>query len=141
MNHESERLMEIYLIEVVANGRLDLIEDLFHGDVIDEAALAFGGRRGIEGLRAHVVGFRRNVGSLAITIDRVVAAADEVMAQWSFSGTHDGPWLNRAPTGAPISGTVFSFFDLRDGRVSRYHLWLHAQFDESVVFDSSKGES
>lgn len=33
------------------------------------------------------------------------------------------------------------FFDLRDGRVSRYHLWLHAQFDESVVFDSSKGES
>ncbi len=60
------------------------------------------------------------------------------MAQWSFTGRHTGPWLGRAPTGQEISGTVFSFFDLVDGRISRYRVWLCALFDEPVVFDSSR---
>jgi len=32
---------------------------------------------------------------------------------------------------------VFSFFDLVDGRISRYQLWLHAGFDDPIVFDTS----
>ncbi len=129
--------METYLSEVVAKGRLDLIEQLAQPDMVDEANQAFGGPPGRDGLVAHAKGFRRNVGDLGISIDRIVAGSDEVMAQWSFTGTHVGPWLGRAPTGREISGTVFSFFELVDGRISRYRIWLHAMFDEPVVFDSS----
>ena len=32
----------------------------------------------------------------------------------------------------------FSFFDLVDGRISRYRVWLHAAMKEPVVFDSSR---
>jgi len=32
---------------------------------------------------------------------------------------------------------VNDHFDLRDGRISRYRVWVHAAFDEPVVFDSS----
>jgi len=131
------QLMEAYLLEVVRNGRIEVIERLAQPDMVDEANQAFGGPPGRDGLVAHVVGFRRNVGDLQITIDRIIAGRDEVMARWSFTGKHVGPWLGRAPTGRDISGTVFSFFDLTDGRISRYHLWLHAVFDEPVVFDSS----
>lgn len=53
-------------------------------------------------------------------------------------GTLVGPWLGRTPTGEAISGTTFSFFDLVDGRISRYRVWLHAVLDEPVVFDSSR---
>ena len=60
------------------------------------------------------------------------------MAWWSFTGTHDGPWLGRTPTGDEISGTVFSFFDLVDGRISRYKVWLCAKLDELVTLDSTK---
>jgi predicted ester cyclase len=67
-----------------------------------------------------------------------VAGTDDVMAWWSFTGTHVGPWLGRAPTGQEISGTTFSFFDLVDGRISRYRVWLHAELDEPVLFDSSR---
>ncbi len=83
-------------------------------------------------------GFRRALDGLRVTIDRIVAGDDEVMAWWSFVGTHVAPWLGRTPTGAEISGTVFSFFDLVDGKVSRYRVWLHALLDEPVVFDSSR---
>ena len=132
-----KQLMEAYLLEAVGNGRLELIEDLAQPDMVDEANQAFGGPPGREGLVAHVVGFRRNIGDLRLTIDRIVAGHNEVMARWSFTGKHVGPWLGRAPTGREISGTVFSFFDLVDGRISRYRVWLHAKLDEPVVFDSS----
>jgi predicted ester cyclase len=87
---------------------------------------------------AHVKGFRRNVGELELTIDRIVAGTDDVMGWWSFSGTHVGPWLGVPPTGESLSATVFSFFDLVDGRISRYRVWVHALFDDPVVFDSSR---
>jgi predicted ester cyclase len=137
MNLTPRELMEVYLLEVGAKGRMELIEEIAHPDMIDEANQAFGGPEGRDGLVAHVEGFRRNVGDVEITIDRIVAGKDEVMARWSFTGKHVGPWLGRAPTGNEISGTVFSFFDLTDGRISYYRLWLQAMFDVPVVFDSS----
>lgn len=131
-------LMRTYLVEVVANGRLELLDELAQPDMVDEANQAFGGPPGRAGLVAHVVGFRRNVGELAVNVDRIVAGDAEVMAWWSFTGRHVGPWLNRPATGRELSGTAFSFFDLADGRISRYRVWLHALLDEPVVFDSSR---
>ena len=129
--------MQTYLSEIVAEGRLELIDDLFHEDMIDEAAQAFGGPPGRAGLVSHVKGFRRHIGHLHIVINQIVADTDTVMAQWSFSGIHDGPWLGRTPTHGPVNGTVFSYFTLKQGRVSRYRLWLYAELDEPVVFDSA----
>lgn len=138
MNMTPAKLMETYLVEVVVNGQLGLIDELANADMVDEANQAFGGPPGRAGLVAHVVGFRRNVDALNLTIDRIVAEDKAVMAWWSFTGNHVGPWLGKKPSGAEISGTVFSFFDLDDGRISRYRVWLHAMFDTSVVFDSSR---
>lgn len=130
--------METYLVDVVQHGRLELIEQIALADMVDEANQAFGGPAGRAGLVAHVRGFRRAVGDLRLSIDRIVAGTDEVMAWWSFAGQHVGLWLGRAPTGRKISGTVFSFFDLVDGRISRYRVWVHAEFVEPLVFDSSR---
>lgn len=135
------QIMETYLGDVAVDGRLDLLEELANPDMVDEANQAFGGPAGREGLVAHVVGFRRHVTGLDVTVDRIVAGESDVMAWWSFTGTHTGPWLGRAPTGRQISGSVFSFFDLKDGRISFYRLWLCARFDDQhVIFDSSRPE-
>ncbi len=133
-----ERLMRTYLDEVVARGRLELIEELANADMVDEANQAFGGPAGRAGLVAHVKGFRRNIGSLQVTVDRIVAGDDAVMAWWSFTGLHTGPWLGRPPSGKPIRGSIFSLFDLVDGRIGRYRLFLHAELPESVVLDTSR---
>lgn len=135
---DSETLMRTYLVDVVAAGRLELIEELAHPDMVDEANQAFGGPPGRDGLVAHVTGFRRNIEDLQVTIERIVGNDDSVMAWWSFTGMHTGPWLAVPPTGNPIEGTVFSLFDLVDGRLSRYRLWLHAGFDDPVVLDTSR---
>ena len=134
----SAELMETYLLEVVAAGRLELIDELAMPDMVDEANQAFGGPAGRAGLVAHVKGFRKALDGLRLSVDRIVANDDEVMAWWSFAGVHVRPWLGRPPTGGEISGTVFSFFELVDGRVDRYRVWLHTVLDEPVVFDSSR---
>ena len=130
-------LMRTYLNQIVVDGRLDLITQLAQPDMIDEANQVFGGPPGREGLVAHVKGFRRNISELELTIDQIVAAETEVMAQWSFKGRHTGPWLGRTPTDLEVSGTVFSFFTLRNGLIERYRVWLQANLDEPIVFDSS----
>ncbi|MEM7097666.1 MAG: ester cyclase [Pseudomonadota bacterium] len=130
--------MHIYLTKIAAQGELDLIDRFFHPELIDEAAIAFGGPEGIKGLYGHVIGFRRNIGNATIGIQNIIGNEAQVMAQWSFTGTHDGPWLNQAPTNKPISGTVFSYFTLSEGLVIRYRLWLCARFEDLIVFDSSK---
>ncbi|MBU2648383.1 ester cyclase [bacterium] len=124
-------------LEVIANGRLELIAELAQPDLVDEANQVFGGPPGRDGLTSHVKGFRRHIGALKVNIDQVIAGNDEVMTQWSFTGIHVGPCLSRTATRREISGTVFSFFPLEDGRISHYRVWLHAMLDEPVVFDSS----
>ena len=60
-----------------------------------------------------------------------------MMAHWSFTGRHSGPWLGRTPTNEMISANVFSFFTLKEGLISRYRLWMCAEMEEVVIFDSS----
>ena len=138
MQLDSKQLMRTYLEEVVSKGRLELIDELAHADVIDEANQAFNGPPGRAGLVAHAKGFHRNISDAEITITRIVGDENAVMAWWSFTGVHAGPWLGQPPTDLPISATVFSFFDVVDGRISRYQLWLHAGFDVPIIFDTSQ---
>ena len=133
----SEQLMRTYLEDVAVGGRLELIDELAHEDMVDEANRAFGGPMGRAGLVAHVEGFRRHIRDVEVTIERIVGNDESVMAWWQFTGVHAGPWLGRAPTGERIEATVFSFFDLVAGRISRYRLWLHAGFEEPAIFDTS----
>jgi predicted ester cyclase len=135
---QPELLMRTYLEEVVAQGRLELVEAMSLADMVDEANQAFGGPPGRAGLVAHVKGFRRSIGELVVTVDRIVAADEAVMAWWTFAGLHTGTWLGRPPTGNLIRGTVFSLFELVDGRIGRYRLFLHAEFPESVILDTSR---
>lgn len=135
---DSEALMRTYLERVVKDGDLRLIDEIAHVDMVDEANQAFGGPPGRDGLIAHVKGFHRCIADAEITIDRIIGNDDEVMAWWSFTGRHVGPWLGQPATDKPIQATVFSFLDLVDGRITRYRLWLHAGFERPVIFDSSR---
>ena len=134
---DSKKLMEIYLIEVGQNGRLDLIETIAQPDMIDEANRAFGGPAGRDGLTAHVKTFRRQIGELKLEIKQIVGNENEVMAHWFFRGIHKGPWLGREATGKEVSADVFSFFTLKEGLISYYRLWLYATLDIPVIFDSA----
>lgn len=130
-------LMIAYLAEIGGEKRYDLIDEIAHEDMVDEANLAFGGPPGRAGLRDHVKGFHKNITDTVSEVHNIVGGDNQVMAHWSFTGRHTGPWLGRPPTGEMISADVFSFFTLKDGLISRYRLWMCARMDEVVIFDSA----
>ena len=131
-------IMHIYLHEVAIAERLALLDEIAAADVVDEANQIFGGPPGRSGLVAHVQGFQRNVQNCKIRVERIVGDRSEAMAWWSFTGIHSGPWLGKPATGAPVAGTVVSCFDVAEGLIMRYRLWLHAEFvDCSAVFDTT----
>ena len=102
--------MRSFLEDVVTSGQLDMINELAHPDMVDEANQAFGGPPGRDGLVAHVIGFRKNIGQPQIEIHEVVGGDSQIMAWWSFSGIHSGPWLGIKPTNEAFTAQVFSFF-------------------------------
>lgn len=133
--NQTERLMHRFLTDVVAGGKLELLDELSLPDMIDEANELFDGPRGRAGLIAHVKGFRKNIADPTVSIQRIVGNDSEVMSWWEFEGKHVGPWLNLSPTHEMISATVFSFFSIENQRIKRYQLWLHANVNPPQVFD------
>lgn len=134
---DSLKIIRIFLTEVAQEGHVETIDKITSIDMVDEANMVFGGPPGREGLKAHVKSFRRDISDLKIDIKDIVGNQKKVMAHWSFEGRHDGPWLGIPATKKTMSGEVFSFFTFKNGLISYYRLWLCANFDFPVVFDSS----
>ena len=132
--HPNVKIMDMFLNTIVKTGKLDLInENLAHSDMIDEANVIFGGPVGITGLKLHVKGFHKNISNSKVKVENILASDDKVMGWWSFEGIHSGPWLNVTPTNEHCSANVFSYFDLQDGKVSRYHLSLKTMLDGKEI--------
>lgn len=133
----NEQIMRTYLEEVLVNERLDLIPEIANEDMIDEVTAGAGGPPGRDGLVAHVNSFFNSFSDRKITIRRIVANDDEVMAWWTGDGIPTGN------PGAVVSGResltahAFSFFDIRDGKISRYRLFAYFGSEPPIAVDTT----
>jgi steroid delta-isomerase-like uncharacterized protein len=134
---DNEQIMRTYLQEVVAKGRLDLIPEIAAENMVDEVIEAEGGPPGREGLIAHVMGFHADFPSRTITIRKILANDDGVMAWWTAEGTPATEFGGVPPTGKRVLVHVFSFFGITDGKIFRYRLFAHFGFDTPVVLDTT----
>jgi len=57
-----------------------------------------------------------------IAIEDLIAEGDDVVARWTFVGTHDGPFLGVPATGKPVNvPNGIGIFRLTDGKVTAGH--------------------
>ncbi len=136
----NEQIMRTYLEEVGIKRRLDLIPEIAAEDMVDEVIAAEGGPPGREGLVAHVMGFHATFPEFTVTIRKILANDDEVMAWWTFEGSPVTEFWGVPPTGNSVSGHVFSFFSITDGKISRYRFFIHVGFDTPVSFDTTPSD-
>jgi predicted ester cyclase len=93
--------------EVLNNGRLEVIDDLYAPDLAREA-------------RAWIAPFRGSFPDVRMQIVELIAEGDTVAGRFVCSATHLGAWLGYAPTGRRFERVdEVSFFRLRDGRITR----------------------
>jgi steroid delta-isomerase-like uncharacterized protein len=79
--------------------RLDALDELFAHDVVDRSVAKEAEQVGLDGFKARIAGHHAGVSDLRMEIHDLVGDDRLVAFRWSFTGTHDGPWLGRPATG------------------------------------------
>ena len=113
-----EEVMRCYLTEVVAQGKLELIDGFAAEDMVDHTQTI----RGPAALRKHVSGFLARLDDFEIHVERIIASDDEVVGVWRLRTTHTMEMLGLPPTGKPFEARNASIFRLKDGMLVDYEV-------------------
>ena len=111
-----EEVMRCYLTEVVAQGKLELIDGFAAKDMVDHTQTD----RGPAALRKHVSRFRARLDDFEIHVERIIASDDEVVGVWRLRTTHTMELWGLPPTGKPFEARTVSIFRLKDGMLVDY---------------------
>ena len=106
-----------YWGEVWSKGDLGVAEEIFDPGFRDHDPNAPWVNPGREGMIEKVVAFRTALPDLTITVDRQLAAGDQVVSYWKANGTHNGEALGLTPTGKTVEVEGISLLTLRNGKL------------------------
>jgi predicted ester cyclase len=113
-------VMRVYLEDVVARGRIELLDEIAAEDMVDHTAVAAGWGYGRQGLVKHVQTATASLAQLQVTVERVIASADEVVGVWRVRAIHVGPMFGVPATHKPIDWRNASIFRVENGRITDY---------------------
>lgn len=111
----NKALVQRYISEILAGGRLDLLEDLVSSDFVDRTPGAPAGSRGPEVIRESQARARELFQDIHYSIDDLIAEGDRVVARYTVKATRktgDG-----AEGGRPIRVTGVTIFHIADGKI------------------------
>ncbi|HEY0783926.1 MAG TPA: ester cyclase [Thermoanaerobaculia bacterium] len=108
--------------EIFTNGKLDLIEQTYTEDFVDDSR---SGGKTPAFVRGAVAGWRTACPDLKIAVEDAVAEGDKVVVRWTATGTQAGTFSGLPPTGKHVRVTGLTTFRFRGGKID--HEWT--QFD------------
>lgn len=108
MEVENKALLRRYYQEVLSEGNLALIEELFVPELVGQFKQA-------------VTMSRTAFADLRVTIEDQVAEGDKVVTRWTAQATHLGPFLGVPATGKPVKVSAIHIHKVVDGRIAA--LW------------------
>jgi steroid delta-isomerase-like uncharacterized protein len=92
MSAETNKILSRrFLEEVFSKGKLELIDEIYASNHLNEGPGALpGAPRGPEGIRQLVMLYRGGFPDVQFTVDEQIADGDRVVTRWSAHGTHTG---------------------------------------------------
>lgn len=115
--NENEAIVRNFIDEAFNAGRLEAIDALLSPDFVEHQALGPGAPTGRDAPRAIVTSLRRAFPDLHLAVEDATSSGDTVWLRLRGTGTHEGPFMGRAPTGKRMAITVFDVMRLRDGKI------------------------
>jgi steroid delta-isomerase-like uncharacterized protein len=119
MSNASKQLIHRWFDEVWNNGRADAIEEMF-----DENGIAHGLSddpanpiKGPRGYRPFYETFRQAFPNLKVVVEDTVAEGDKVAARCSVRGKHEGEFMGREASQAPVEFTGITIVRIADGKI------------------------
>ena len=105
-----------FVDEVVNKGNFHLIPELYHPDYRDHSAVP-GLPGGLDGVAATMGMFRSAFPDVHFGIQNIAADGDRVGTHVIGTGTNDGPFLGRPPSGKRAAWESMGIFRVRDGKI------------------------
>ena len=110
--------------ELFGAGRLELAEELLTEDCIDHGGevgpMAGEATRGRAAIIGVVQWLRGSFPDLSYEVDDAFGDGDRVTIRCTVSGTHQGEFLGRAPTGRSFAVQQIHIFRMEDGRIAEH---------------------
>src|SRR5260370_35073887 len=100
--------------EIYGNGKVELVDQLYADDFVDDSP---GGGKGRELIKEAVAGFHRAMPDLRIEFEDVFAAGDKVVLRYAAHGTQTGPYFEIPPTGKTITVRGITIFQIVNGKI------------------------
>lgn len=117
---ENKALVRRYVEEVVNQGNLDLLDEIFapgfveYGADTDQVS-------GVEDSKQFFDMLRSGFPDFQGTIEDLFAEGDKVVLRFTFRGTHQGEFMGIAPTAKQVTMSGIDIFRIADGKV--VELW------------------
>ena len=123
MSEVNKAVVQRVVDEVINQGRLEVVDDLFspnyrsHRDLARDATPSAASANGPDSIKQDVGGVRAAFPDVHCVTDLMVAEGDKVVARVTLSGTHRGTFQGIAPTGKRFVRAGIHMLRLADGKI------------------------
>lgn len=117
---EHKRVARQVLIEIVGNGRFDLIEELVADEFVTEPP---DGPPGPAGYRDWVTRLRAGFPDLTMEVEDQIGEGNKVATRFTARATHGVEYLGILPTGRPITTRGVVIHEVKGGKITNF--WLN----------------
>jgi steroid delta-isomerase-like uncharacterized protein len=101
MNRDGIEMLVRRWTETIADGRLDVFDELVAEDIVDRSGPA--PVSGVESFKARAGAARAAFADIAIVVDALIVEGDAIAWRWALTGAHVGAFAGVAPTGRRVT--------------------------------------
>jgi steroid delta-isomerase-like uncharacterized protein len=120
---ENKAVVRRFVEEVINQGRLEQADRLVAGNFIELDPLP-GQKQGREGLKAIIAMMREAFPDIHWTLDEIVSEDDTVVSRFTWTGTHQGPFLGIAATGKTVAVKGVVIDHLAEGKMAESRILM-----------------
>jgi predicted ester cyclase len=102
-SQQNKTLARRWFEDLFSRGDLDAANEILSADFVDH--LTRGDERGLEELKYYVTVYRTAFPDIQDTVEDIVAEGDKVVVRRTSHGTHQGEFMDVAPTGRHVTFT------------------------------------
>ena len=102
------------LTEIYAQGKVNLIDQLYSNDFVDDSP---GGGKGRDLIKEAVAEFHKALPDLRIDIEDTFAVDDKVVLRYTAHGTQTGPYYDISPSGKAVAARGITIFEIMNGKI------------------------
>jgi steroid delta-isomerase-like uncharacterized protein len=125
VSEDNKALVRRWLEEMLTQGNLERVEDLFDRNYVLHDPSFPNEVYGPEGVKRYVTAYRSAFPDARFVVEDQIAQGEKVVSRWSARGTHQGEFLGIAPTGQEVTVTGIEFDHVVGGRIEEAWIGYH----------------